>query len=118
MTNLFWVGDGGLHTNIEDMAKWDAYFYNPTLGKKPKELLLQFMRPNNAEITMESQKYANGQFIGEKGGFTIVHHSGGWLGTITNYERIPEKKYASIVFCNDTSIDIAKVVKGLRKLVL
>lgn len=118
MTNLFWVGDGGLHTNVEDMAKWDAYFYNPTLGKNPQKLLAQFMRPNNAEITMEGRKYANGQFIGEKNGIEIVYHSGGWLGTHTNYERIPEKKYASIVFCNDTSVDIAEFAANLRKLVL
>lgn len=118
MTNLFWVGDGGLHTNVEDMAKWDAYFYSPSLGKNPQKLLAQFMHPNNDQITIEGRKYANGQFIGEKDGIEIVYHSGGWLGTITNYERIPEKKYASIVFCNDTSIDIAKRVKDLRKLVL
>jgi CubicO group peptidase (beta-lactamase class C family) len=118
MTNLFWVGDGGLHTNVEDMAKWDAYFYDPSLGKNPQKLLAQFMHPNNAEITIEGRKYANGQFIGEKDGIEIVYHSGSWLGTITNYERIPAKKYASIVFCNDTSIDIAKRVKDLRKLVL
>ncbi|TMN88054.1 penicillin-binding protein [Pseudoalteromonas phenolica] len=118
MTNLFWVGDGGLHTTVEDMAKWDAYFYNPTLGKEPKKLLAQFMQPNNAEITIEGRKYANGQFIGEKSGIEIVYHSGGWLGTVTNYERIPEKNYASIVFCNDTSVDIAELVGGLRKLVL
>ncbi|TMP79666.1 penicillin-binding protein [Pseudoalteromonas phenolica] len=118
MTNLFWVGDGGLHTTVEDMAKWDAYFYNPTLGKEPKKLLAQFMQPNNAEITIEGRKYANGQFIGETSGIEIVYHSGGWLGTVTNYERIPEKNYASIVFCNDTSVDIAELVGGLRKLVL
>ena len=118
MTNLFWVGDGGLHTNVEDMAKWDAYFYNPTLGKKPKALLAQFMHPNSAEITIEARKYANGQFIGEKDGVEVVYHSGGWLGTLTNYERMPEKKYASIVFCNDTSVDISEFVANLRKLVL
>ncbi len=118
MTNLFWVGDGGLHTTIEDMAKWDAYFYNPILGKEPKQLLSQFMRPNNPDITAEGKYYANGQFITEKDGLKIIHHSGGWLGTITNYERIPEKQYSSIVFCNDTSLDIAKLVKELRKQVL
>jgi CubicO group peptidase (beta-lactamase class C family) len=118
MTNLFWVGDGGLHTNVEDMVKWDAYFYNPTLGKNPKALLAQFMHPNSAEITIEGRKYANGQFIGEKDGVEVVYHSGGWLGTLTNYERMPEKKYASIVFCNDTSVDISEFVANLRKLVL
>ena len=118
MTNLFWVGDGGLHTTVEDMAKWDAYFYNPTLGKEPEKLLAQFMRPNNAEITMEGQKYANGQFISMNNGIEIISHSGGWLGTVTNYERIPEKNYSSIVFCNDTSVNMDKLVGGLRKLVL
>ena len=118
MTNLFWVGDGGLHTTIEDMAKWDAYFYKPTLGKNPQQLLNTFMRPNSTEITAEGRYYANGQFITEKDGVEIIHHSGGWLGTITNYERIPEKQYASIVFCNDSSLEIAELVSDLRKLAL
>ena len=39
MTNLFWVGDGGLHTNIEDMVKWDQNFYEPRVGQNPEELL-------------------------------------------------------------------------------
>ena len=33
MTNLFWVGDCEVHTSVADMAKWDAYFYNPSLEK-------------------------------------------------------------------------------------
>ncbi len=33
MTNLFWVGDGGLHTTLNDLLKWDQNFYSPSLGK-------------------------------------------------------------------------------------
>ncbi|MEI8648220.1 hypothetical protein P4S73_10365 [Paraglaciecola sp. Hal342] len=45
MTNLFVVGDGGLHTNISDMQKWNAQFDAPKLGKNPKVFIQEFMLP-------------------------------------------------------------------------
>jgi hypothetical protein len=32
MTTLDMVGDGGVFTTIEDLARWDANFYVPTVG--------------------------------------------------------------------------------------
>lgn len=104
MTNLFWVGDGGLHTNIEDMVKWDNYFYNPSLGNEPAKLLTQFLIPNS-EIRHERFEYANGQMVIESNLGRVYAHSGGWLGTTAHYERIPEKAYSSVVFCNSEHLN-------------
>ncbi|MBQ4845316.1 serine hydrolase domain-containing protein [Pseudoalteromonas sp. MMG005] len=117
MTNLFWVGDGGLHTNVEDMAKWDRYFYNPTLGNNPTALLRQFLTPNS-EIRHERFEYANGQMVVDSEFGKIYTHSGGWLGTVTNYERIPDKAYSSIVFCNSEHLDARDYASMIRKVVL
>ncbi|CAD5283077.1 hypothetical protein ALTERO38_50809 [Alteromonas sp. 38] len=41
MANVFWVGDGGLHTTIQDIEKWDRQFYKPVLGKEPRKFMHQ-----------------------------------------------------------------------------
>lgn len=64
MTNLFWVGDGGLHTNLEDLLKWDQNFYTPKLGKNPSKLMQQ-MNTQNSRHSSNNFTYANGQFVGK-----------------------------------------------------
>jgi CubicO group peptidase (beta-lactamase class C family) len=117
MTNLFWVGDGGVHTNLEDMLKWDNYFYKPTLGKNPAALLARFISPNHG-VQHEKFDYANGQMIAKKDDLTVFAHSGGWLGTVTYYERIPQKQLSTVVFCNDESLDAPAYGKAIRKKLL
>lgn len=102
MTNLFWVGDGGLHTNLDDMLKWDRNFYNPKLGQNPEAIMALFLKPNS-ELDSGRGLYANGQFVFEQEGAQVVSHSGGWLGTSTLYARLPEQRFASIIMCNDVS---------------
>ena len=117
MTNLFWVGDGGVHTNLEDMLKWDSYFYKPTLGKNPAALLARYISPNHG-VQHEKFDYANGQMIAKKDDLTVFAHSGGWLGTVTYYERIPQKQLSTVVFCNDESLDAPAYGKAIRKKLL
>lgn len=117
MTNLFWVGDGGVHTNIDDMAKWDSYFYQPTLGKNPTAFLANFNAPNHP-VQHEKFNYANGQMIATKDELTVFAHSGGWLGTTTYYERIPSQQLSTIVFCNDDTLNAAQYGKAIRKALL
>lgn len=103
MTNIFAVGDGGLHTNIEDMALWDAHFYKPTLGKKPQELMKLMNTPNTNLGNEEDAEYyyANGQYT-KRGSY---EHSGGWLGTSTFFTRRPDEKISVAVFCNVGAFD-------------
>ncbi len=103
MTNLFWVGDGGLHTTVEDMAKWDKNFYEPKVGLDPIQLLQLFNSPNS-DFDDSGHLYANGQFITEKGRRKSFSHSGNWLGTSTHYARFPNEQFSTIVLCNDASL--------------
>lgn len=99
MTNLFWVGDGGLHTTIEDMLLWDRNFYAPKVGKAPKQLQSLFMTPNS-DFEMMGGNYANGQLVKEVDGTQSVAHGGGWLGVSAYYERFPEREFSTVIFCN------------------
>ncbi len=102
MTNLFWVGDGGLHTSITELLLWDQQFYSPQLGKNPQEFLKKMLTPNS-QHQLGGQFYANGQFVKPMENMTKYAHSGGWLGTSTYYARIPEEKLSVAVLCNDVS---------------
>ncbi|MDO6695507.1 serine hydrolase domain-containing protein [Aliiglaciecola sp. 3_MG-2023] len=117
MTNLFWVGDGGLHTNLDDLLIWDSYFYSPKLGKDPKQLLADMNTPNSKFEAREGILYANGQFVSEENDQLVFFHSGGWLGTYTFFSRIPDKDLAIAWMCNDISNqELAASLKKVLKL--
>jgi CubicO group peptidase (beta-lactamase class C family) len=112
MTNLFWVGDGGLFSNLEDMLKWDQNFYHPQVGSRPAELIAMMNRPNSDHRTGR-WRYANGQFVGESRGLSTYTHDGGWLGTSTFYRRYPEAQKSLIVLCNDAGADSKLIAQAL-----
>ncbi|MGY0580126.1 MAG: serine hydrolase domain-containing protein [Paraglaciecola chathamensis] len=119
MTNLFVVGDGGLHTNISDMQKWNAQFDAPKLGKNPKVFIQEFMLPNSSlpvspEIGADIL-YANGQFISKNENGKLVSHSGGWLGANIMYRRYPDNQFMNLVMCSNTSIDVKNIADTIDK---
>ncbi|WP_439100261.1 serine hydrolase domain-containing protein [Congregibacter sp.] len=109
MTNLFWVGDGGLHTNLDDMLIWDSHFYAPKLGREPATLMA-LMNTANSQHRSDGRLYANGQNIRGAGDTMIFEHSGGWLGTSTYYARLPGKHAALAMMCNDASLDTGALI--------
>lgn len=105
MTNLFWVGDGGLHTTLDDLALWDRNFYRPTVGDDPTALIARMNTPNS-DFDARGARYANGQFVSEIEGTALFAHSGGWLGTLTYYGRLPAREASLFMLCNDASLDV------------
>jgi len=100
MTNLYTVGDGGVHTSINDFIRWDQNFYNPKLGKDPAAFL-KLMNTPNSKFTSDGSFYANGQNISNRDGRTVYSHSGSWLGFRTYYVRYPGQSLSIVTFCND-----------------
>ncbi len=117
MTNLFWVGDGGLHTTLDDLLKWDKHFYEPSIGKNTKALLDLFNTPNS-EFKADDGLYANGQVVTEVEGYKAYMHGGGWLGVSTYYTRIPQANFSTILLCNDVEQDAYAYAKKITSLYL
>lgn len=115
MTNLFWVGDGGLHTTLDDLLKWDQNFYSPKVGKNSKKLMALFNKPNSQFKAMGGL-YANGQVIKEKNGNKIFSHGGSWLGVRTFYERIPKEGFSTIILCNDISQNASRYAEKITEI--
>ncbi|MEK9749855.1 MAG: serine hydrolase domain-containing protein, partial [Pseudomonadales bacterium] len=117
MTNLFWVGDGGLHTSLPDLLLWDRQFYAPTLGANPNAFLALMNEPNS-DFDARGARYANGQFVGEQQGVQGFWHAGGWLGTSTYYGRFPSRNTSIAMMCNDASLNTESLIERLLHIVL
>ena len=105
MTNLSWVGDGGVYTNLDDFIRWDQNFYDNKLGKGGPALieLVTTPHPDTIAITDEGPRnvhYAFGQSVDERNGEYMVGHTGGWVAFSTIYNRYPELELSIVVFCN------------------
>ena len=116
VTNLSWIGDGGVYTSLNDFIKWDQNFYENKLGNG-NESLIQTM-----EMTFEATKaikrnqkmdkerenentYAFAQNLAFYNGYKRWSHSGSWVGWLAHYARFPDLGFSTVVFCNTNEID-------------
>ena len=112
MTNLSWVGDGGVYTNLDDFFKWDQNFYHNRLGTQGAGLVSQMEQTFSV-----SGDYAWGQGVSTYRGLKQVSHTGSWVGFTSYYTRYPEQQTSIVAFCNSNVI-YASVGKKIRDLVL
>jgi len=106
MTNLDWVGDGGVHTTLADMAKWDAVLATGSLTGG-KAFIAKLHTPfvvssdGNAAAAPAATGYAYGMNVGTTDdGERVIQHSGGWVGFNTHYARFVDRDFGVIALCN------------------
>jgi CubicO group peptidase (beta-lactamase class C family) len=109
MTNLSWVGDGGVYTTIDDFIRWDRNFYENRLGSGKPSLIerVETPLPGMFEETEDGRKpvhYAFGLEIDEKFGERVIRHGGSWVGFTALYNRFPELELSVVVFCNSEEL--------------
>ncbi len=121
MTNLDFVGDGGVFTTLDDFIKWDQNFYDNQLGKGGPALIkmVETPHPDTIEITEEGPRnvhYAFGLRTDEINGEYMIGHGGSWQAFTTTYNRYPELELSIVVMCNsnemsayDTSAEVGKL---------
>lgn len=107
MTNLDWVGDGGVYTSLDDFIAWDRNFYDNRLGRGGKRLIEMTTSPLGGVIARRHDHfgdagYAFGHFVGRYRGAPVVYHSGGWVAFSSLYVRFPDQQLSTVVFCNTT----------------
>jgi len=96
-TNFDTVGDGGLMSSVEDLAKWDRNFYANKLGKGA---LLQEMQTRGVLNDGRQIEYALGLLISTYRGLPIVEHGGALFGYRTELLRFPQQHFSVICLCN------------------
>src|SRR5690242_12639117 len=91
------VGDGGLYSTIEDLAKWDANFDSGVVGgRKGAALLEEPGTLNNGQLI----PYGFGLEFGRLAGMTTFAHDGAYGGYRATFLRFPERHLSVITLCN------------------
>lgn len=119
MTNLDWVGDGGVYTNIDDFLHWDGNFYANRLGRGDQSLVDLMQTPGpiaRQEPGEPATGYGFGLEIDRYRGRRRIAHSGSWVAFTSYYARFPELRLSAVTFCNAedaSAVDLGKRVADL-----
>lgn len=121
MTNLSWVGDGGVYTSLDDFIHWDQNFYNNKLGKGGQALIDMVTTPHPTTVSTDvdgdrNAGYAFGLSVAEEGGEYVIGHTGSWVAFTANYKRFPDLSMSVVVFCNNleaSAYDIGDAIAAI-----
>ena len=91
------MGDGGLQTSVEELAKWDENFYSGQVGGKG--FLAEMQEPGKLNDG-KALDYAKGLFIENYRGLQTVSHSGGFGGYSAELVRFPNQHVSVACLCN------------------
>nr|WP_198160784.1 serine hydrolase domain-containing protein [Pedobacter panaciterrae] len=111
--NVYTLGDGGLFTNVNDMAKWVINFYNPKAGdlQDIKMMTTQGKLSNGKTIN-----YAMGINVDSYRGQKRFIHNGGLAGYRTVIAVYPDLKMGFVVFGNGGDAEVYKKIDELSAL--
>lgn len=109
------VGSGGLLSTVEDLARWDANFYEPTVGG---QALLDLLRTRGVLAGGDTINYARGLRLGEYNGLAIEEHSGSMMGFRTHLTRFPAERFSVICLCNLGDINPGALARDVAEVYL
>lgn len=117
------LGDGGVYSNVADLAKWDAALQNHTLLSE-EEMKLALTPAKLADGSAphwpagpgddnldpgKPVSYGFGWFFDPYDGRTRMWHTGTTIGFRTAIERFTGEKLTIVVLCNRTDLDPNKL---------
>ncbi len=105
------AGDGAVFSSIEDLLKWDQFWYeNPLVS--PPNLAEAFQKPtlNNGE----KSDYGFGWMVTDNG----MWHNGTWMGASTIILRNTKKKTCTVLLDNSTNLFFENILDDLGKVEL
>ncbi|HIN80685.1 MAG TPA: class A beta-lactamase-related serine hydrolase [Planctomycetes bacterium] len=100
-TVLDHVGDGGVFTTVEDLARWDRSFYDGGVGNADlwKKMVVPGVLDDGKVLG-----YAAGLGIGKHRGAPMILHGGAWVGYRAEMVRFPEHKLTIICLANCSAV--------------
>jgi len=117
------LGDGGIYSNLEDLAKWDAALENHSLlaERKMKPALTAVQLADGSGTRWPAAPgddnlnpgkpvaYGFGWFLDPYNGRPRMWHEGSTRGFGTAIERFTDEKLTIVVLCNRTDLDPIKL---------
>jgi CubicO group peptidase (beta-lactamase class C family) len=108
------VGDGGVQTSLEDLAKWVKNYETPTVGGAG--LIRELETTGIADGKPIS--YARGLQVDSVRGLRRVRHGGAWVGFRADLARIPDKRLGVATLCNRADANTGMLVDRVMAVVL
>ena len=109
------VGDGGLFTTADDMAKWARNFDDHTVGGD--ELAARVL--TRGRLTSgDSIPYAFGLIHGSYRGQPIIEHGGAYGGYRTQLLRFPVQRFAVVTLCNAATANASRLSQSVAAVYL
>lgn len=97
MTTLPMIGDGGIFTTVEDLAKWDRNFDDPAVGGPA---FVAAMLERGVLNDGDTIPYALGLEHGTQRGLRTVEHGGAFVGFRAATLRYPDQHTSVYTLCN------------------
>ena len=102
--NFQGVGGGGLYSTLQDLERWEAFWYNSTsldgrLTSEEAEALKKLMT-TRTKAGNDFIDYGMGLDIEMRKGLQVIGHNGNFMGFQTDYRRYPEQGISMITLCN------------------
>ncbi|MDN5287140.1 MAG: hypothetical protein JWR38_3414 [Mucilaginibacter sp.] len=113
--NIYTLGDGGLFTNLTDMAHWIMNFYNPKAGDAKD--IIQLTEKGKLNSGKEIS-YARGINVDSARGWKIFAHNGALAAYNTMVAIYPDLKTGFIVFGNGGDNEIYSKPTQLAELLI
>jgi len=103
------LGDGGIYTSLDDLAKWDRALREHTLlSEAEMQPALTPVQPTDGPAKFEDGRaisYGFGWFLDPYQGRKRMSHDGGTIGFRTTIQRFPDDKLTVIVLANRTDVN-------------
>jgi CubicO group peptidase (beta-lactamase class C family) len=115
------LGDGGIYSSLDDLAKWDRALRDHTLlSEAEMRPALTPVQPTDAPSKLDDRavSYGFGWFLDPYQGHKRMSHDGGTIGFRTTIQRFPDDKLTVIVLANRTDIDPEELALKLADLYL
>ncbi len=117
------VGDGGLYTSVQDLARWESIFVGPLPSEgDPRHGLAQLLREQMGRLDHRAGgsrlNYGFGTYRGALGRLETVEHSGSFAGFEANVIRIPSERTSIIVLCNVSTAQAVRLTREVGRAVL
>lgn len=108
------VGDGGLVTTVEDLARWEANLDRNRL-EGDAELLAPMAEPTRL-ASGQVVPYGLGLELGTWRGLRTWGHTGAWLGNRCETLNFPDRRLAVVVLSNSSATDPPALARQLADL--
>ncbi|MCC6929106.1 MAG: beta-lactamase family protein [Gemmatimonadaceae bacterium] len=109
------AGDGAVNTNVIELARWDANFYDAKVGGRA---LVDRLQEVGALDDGTSHGYGRGLFVDTYRGARRVHHGGSWAGYRAMLMRFPEQGVAIGLTCNRGDANTQRLAEQVADVVL